>query len=468
MIVAKGRVQAFIATLVMMLLLRGVTMVYTNGSPVNTGFTENADLFGWFGIGRPLGVPTPVWIMGIVFLAAWYMLHHTRLGRYIYALGGNEAATRLSGINVNKIKIIVYSLCGLLASLAGIIEVARLSSAQPTAGTGYELDAIAAVVLGGTSLAGGKGRIVGTLIGALILGFLNNGLNLLGVSSYYQMIVKAVVILLAVLVGAALATAGVIMQGLFRNPMADPGLLGVSSGSALMVGVAIVLPFSFPVVLVLYEQMVFAIAGSLVVCTIIFLITQRHRDGSMMQLLLAGIAINALCGAAIGILSYIGDEQQLRQLTLWMMGNLGQAQWPTLLVASSFILPAIIATTCLAGTLNLLQLGDEEAHYLGVNVKRKRQQLLLVSSLLVGAAVSVSGIIGFIGLVIPHLIRMTTGANHRWLIPCSALAGACLLLMADTLARTLVQPAEMPVGLLTSLLGGPYFMWLILRNRRIT
>ena len=275
-------------------------------------------------------------------------------------------------------------------------------------------------------------------------------------------------VLLAVLVGAALATAGVIMQGLFRNPMADPGLLGVSSGSALMVGVAIVLPFSFPVVLVLYEQMVFAIAGSLVVCTIIFLITQRHRDGSMMQLLLAGIAINALCGAAIGILSYIGDEQQLRQLTLWMMGNLGQAQWPTLLVASSFILPAIIATTCLAGTLNLLQLGDEEAHYLGVNVKRKRQQLLLVSSLLVGAAVSVSGIIGFIGLVIPHLIRMTTGANHRWLIPCSALAGACLLLMADTLARTLVQPAEMPVGLLTSLLGGPYFMWLILRNRRIT
>lgn len=199
-IVAKGRVQAFIATLVMMLLLRGVTMVYTNGSPINTGFSDNADLFGWFGIGRPLGIPTPVWIMAIVFLAAWYMLHHTRLGRYIYALGGNEAATRLSGISVNKVKIIVYALCGMLASLVGIIEVARLSSAQPTAGTGYELDAIAAVVLGGTSLAGGKGRIVGTLIGALILGFLNNGLNLLGVSSYYQMIVKAVVILLAVLV----------------------------------------------------------------------------------------------------------------------------------------------------------------------------------------------------------------------------------------------------------------------------
>lgn len=199
-IVAKGKVQAFIATLVMMLLLRGATMVYTNGSPVNTGFTDEADSFGWFGIGRQLGVPTPIWIMAVVFIAAWYMLHHTRLGRYIYALGGNEAATRLSGISVDKVKIIVYSLCGLLAALAGVIEVARLSSAQPTAGTGYELDAIAAVVLGGTSLAGGKGHIVGTLIGALILGFLNNGLNLLGVSSYYQMIVKAVVILLAVLV----------------------------------------------------------------------------------------------------------------------------------------------------------------------------------------------------------------------------------------------------------------------------
>ncbi|MDU3363377.1 MAG: ribose ABC transporter permease [Proteus mirabilis] len=199
-IIAKGKVQAFIATLVMMLLLRGVTRVYTDGCPINTGFSDNADLFSWFGIGRPFGIPTPIWLMMIVFLSAWYVLHHTRLGRYIYALGGNEAATRLSGISVDKIKIIVYALCGLLAALASVIEVARLSSAQPMAGNGYELDAIAAVVLGGTSLAGGKGRIMGTLIGALILGFLNNALNLLGISSNYQMIVKAVVILLAVLV----------------------------------------------------------------------------------------------------------------------------------------------------------------------------------------------------------------------------------------------------------------------------
>jgi len=199
-IIAKGKVQAFIATLVTMTLLRGVTMVYTDGRPISTGFTGTADAFAWFGTGYALGIPVPVWLMVIVFASVWYVLNHTRFGRYVYALGGNESATRLSGINVDRVKIGVYAICGLLAALAGIIVTSRLSSAQPTAGMGYELDAIAAVVLGGTSLMGGKGRIMGTLIGALIIGFLNNALNLLDVSSYYQMIAKAVVILLAVLV----------------------------------------------------------------------------------------------------------------------------------------------------------------------------------------------------------------------------------------------------------------------------
>ncbi len=199
-IIAKGKVQAFIATLVTMTLLRGVTMVYTDGRPISTGFTDVADSFAWFGTGYAMGIPVPIWLMVIVFAAVWYLLNHTRFGRYVYALGGNESATRLSGINVDRVKIGVYAICGFLSALAGIIITSRLSSAQPTAGMGYELDAIAAVVLGGTSLAGGKGRIMGTLIGALIIGFLNNALNLLDVSSYYQMIAKAVVILLAVLV----------------------------------------------------------------------------------------------------------------------------------------------------------------------------------------------------------------------------------------------------------------------------
>ncbi|MBO1518682.1 ribose ABC transporter permease [Oceanisphaera pacifica] len=200
LIVAKGRVQAFIATLVTMTLLRGVTMVYTQGRPISTGFTDAGDIFAWFGTGYVFGIPVPVWLMAITFLGAWYLLNHTRFGRYIYAVGGNEAAARLSGINVARVKIGVYAICGMLSALAAIIVTSRLSSAQPTAGTTYELDAIAAVVLGGTSLAGGKGAIMGTLIGALIIGFLNNALNLLDVSSYYQMIAKASVILLAVLV----------------------------------------------------------------------------------------------------------------------------------------------------------------------------------------------------------------------------------------------------------------------------
>lgn len=199
-IIAKGKVQAFIATLVTMTMLRGLTLVYTDGRPISTGFTDTADAFAWFGTGYALGIPVPVWLMVMVFAGAWYLLNHTRFGRYVYAVGGNESATRLSGINVDRVKIGVYAICGLLAALAGIIVTSRLSSAQPTAGMGYELDAIAAVVLGGTSLMGGKGRIMGTLIGALIIGFLNNALNLLDVSSYFQMIAKAVVILLAVLV----------------------------------------------------------------------------------------------------------------------------------------------------------------------------------------------------------------------------------------------------------------------------
>ncbi|UNM96820.1 ribose ABC transporter permease [Ignatzschineria rhizosphaerae] len=199
-IIAKGKLQAFIATLVMMLIIRGATQVYTQGSPIGLGMSDYAYMFEWIGFGRVFGIPMPIIIMAVVFIVAGYILKFTRLGRHIYAVGGNESATRLSGINVDRVKIIVYMISGLLCAIAAMIEVSRLSSAQPTAGMGYEMDAIAAVVLGGTSMAGGRGKIIGTLIGALILGFLNNGMNLLGVDAYYQMIVKGGVILLAVLI----------------------------------------------------------------------------------------------------------------------------------------------------------------------------------------------------------------------------------------------------------------------------
>lgn len=271
-------------------------------------------------------------------------------------------------------------------------------------------------------------------------------------------------VLLAMLVGAALALSGAVMQGLFRNPLADPGLLGISSGAALAVALALVLPLALPAILALYLPMLAAFIGSMAITLIIFALTRSGQAG-LSRLLLVGIAINALCGAAVGVLSWVSNDQQLRQLSLWGMGSLGQAQWSTLLASASLIIPAALLIQWLAARLNLLQLGEEEAHYLGVDVQRTQRHLLILSALLVAAAVAVSGIIGFIGLVVPHLMRICLGADHRWMLPGSVLAGAILLLVADTLARTLVAPAEMPVGLLTSLLGGPWFLWLILRRQ---
>ncbi|OWS73483.1 iron ABC transporter [Pantoea sp. VS1] len=272
-------------------------------------------------------------------------------------------------------------------------------------------------------------------------------------------------VLLAVLTGMALAVSGAVMQGLFRNPLADPGLLGISSGAGLAVALSVVLPVSLPPLLTLWLPSLAAFAGSLVVTLLIFSFS-RLAQGQLARLLLVGIAINALCGAAVGVLSWLSNDQQLRQLSLWGMGSLTGAQWPSLLVCALLIVPALLLVQTRARRLNLLQLGEEDAHYMGVDVKRTQRQLLVLSALLVGTAVAVSGIIGFVGLVVPHVMRFCLGSDHRWLLPGAALAGAILLLLADTLARTVVIPAEMPVGLLTSLLGGPWFLWQILRQQR--
>ena len=197
LLITKGKMAPFIATLATMTIFRGLTLVYTGGNPI-TGLGENY-LFQLFGKGYFLGIPVPAITMMITFAVLYMILHKTPFGRKTYAIGGNEKASLISGIKVPRVKVMIYGLSGLLAALAGAILTSRLNSAQPTAGTSYELDAIAAVVLGGTSLTGGKGRIFGTLIGALIIGTLNNGLNLLGVSSFYQMVVKGVVIIIAVL-----------------------------------------------------------------------------------------------------------------------------------------------------------------------------------------------------------------------------------------------------------------------------
>ncbi|QIW16891.1 iron ABC transporter [Pasteurellaceae bacterium RH1A] len=269
-------------------------------------------------------------------------------------------------------------------------------------------------------------------------------------------------IVLAITVGMALAVSGTLFQGLFHNPMADPSLIGVNSGAALAVAVGILLPNLIPSQFALYSSMLAAFIGSTLVASFIYLLSHQSQ-ASMNKLLLAGIAINVICGAAIGILSYVSSDQQLRQFSLWTMGGLGQVQWQAVIVASLIIVPAILYSFRLAQALNLLQLGDEEAHYLGVRVLRLKQTTLLLGALLVGVSVSVSGAIGFIGLVIPHLVRFKFGADHRGVLPASALCGAILLLCADTLARTLFAPLEVPVGILISLIGAPYFLWLVIR-----
>ena len=198
-VISKGKLQPFIATLATMTILRGLTLVFTDGKPITLGSGDLAVAFGKIGGGTILGIPTPAIIMIVVFLVCGYVLNNTTMGRHTYALGSNEDAAKLSGLNTDKIKIAVYTVSGILAAVAGIIITSRLYSAQPTAGESYELDAIAAVVLGGTSLTGGKGKISNTIVGALIMGVLSNALNLLDVSSYYQMMIKGVVILIAVL-----------------------------------------------------------------------------------------------------------------------------------------------------------------------------------------------------------------------------------------------------------------------------
>ncbi len=200
LIISKGKLQPFIVTLATMTIFRGATLVFTKGRPISAGYEANAELFSKVGNGYFLGIPIPIYIMVMIFGIGYFILKKTTIGRYVYAVGGNEEASKLSGVNTSKIKTMAYGISGMFAALAGIIITARLSSAQPTAGSGYELDAIAAVVLGGTSLAGGIGSIMGTVTGALIIGILNNALNLMNVSSYYQLLIKGLVILIAVLI----------------------------------------------------------------------------------------------------------------------------------------------------------------------------------------------------------------------------------------------------------------------------
>ena len=271
-------------------------------------------------------------------------------------------------------------------------------------------------------------------------------------------------IALAGLVGAGLGVSGAALQGLFRNALADPGLIGIASGAAFAVATMIVIFGSLDGLLGLYGLSIAAFLGGLITSVIIFRFARLSDTSSVTYILLTGIAINALASAGTGFLAYLSDDQQLRTLTLWTMGSLGGALWPAVLIAATLILPAIWRLNCHAQQLNILLLGEEEAKYLGIDSKQLKRNIIILSAIAVGAAVAVSGIIGFVGLVIPHLIRLTLGPDHRLLMPASALLGATMLIIADTLARILFSPSEIPVGVLTSLIGGPFFLWLLLKQ----
>ena len=274
--------------------------------------------------------------------------------------------------------------------------------------------------------------------------------------------------LLGLAVGAVLALSGVAMQGLFRNPLADPGLVGVSSGAALGAAVAIVAGASLGSVPAAFEPYLLsfcAFVGGLGVTALVYRLGRHDGQTSVATMLLAGIALTALAGAAIGLFTYLADDSTLRSLTFWNMGSLNGASYARL---RPLLIVAVAVSLWLprrARALNALLLGESEARHLGFEVERLKRELVFCTALGVGAAVAAAGLIGFIGLVVPHLVRLIAGPDHRILLPASALAGASLLLLADLVARLALAPAELPIGIVTAIIGAPFFLYLLLRGR---
>ena len=276
-------------------------------------------------------------------------------------------------------------------------------------------------------------------------------------------------IAMGALVGAALAVSGAVMQGLFRNPLADPGIVGVSAGAGLGAVTAIVLggllPPALQSLIGIYTVPLAAFLGGWASVLLLYGVATRGGRTSVATMLLAGIALGALSGAIAGLLVYAADDQQLRDLTFWGLGSLAGATWAKLVTAAPIIGLALVAATTLGRGLNGLALGEATALHLGIPVQRTKTLAILTVAGATGAAVAVSGGIGFVGIVVPHLLRLATGPDHGPLLINSALLGASLLLGADILSRLIIAPAELPIGIVTAVLGAPVFLWILLRRR---
>lgn len=276
-------------------------------------------------------------------------------------------------------------------------------------------------------------------------------------------------VLLGCLVGAALAMSGAILQGLFRNPLADPGIVGVSAGAALGAVTAIVLGVTLPATAALGVWLVplAAFSGAWITTLILYRVATRRGRTSVATMLLAGIALGALAGALTGLLVYLADDAQLRDFTFWSLGSLTGSGWSKLIVAAPLILVPLSVATFLANGLNGLALGEAAAGHIGIRVQRLKNTAILCVAAATGAAVAVSGGIGFVGIVVPHVLRLISGPDHRFLLPNAALLGAIMLVLADIFSRTIIAPAELPIGIITAVIGGPFFLWILLRQRGI-
>jgi iron complex transport system permease protein len=274
-------------------------------------------------------------------------------------------------------------------------------------------------------------------------------------------------LLLGIFVGSALALSGAMMQGMFRNPLADPGLIGVSSGAALAAVVTIATSngLALPLMRALgpYLLPLAAFGGGILATAALVAVAARHGELAIGTLLLAGIALAALASSLTGLIAYASDDRELRDLTLWMLGSLSGASWPKALAVAPFALGLALVVPRLVRGLNGLVLGEAEAFHLGIDVNRMKRAVIIATAAATGAAVAVSGIVGFVGIIVPHLVRLLAGPDHRIVLPGSALLGAALVLTADVLARMLVRPAELPLGVVTALVGAPLFLHLVRR-----
>lgn len=276
-------------------------------------------------------------------------------------------------------------------------------------------------------------------------------------------------VLFGILVGVALGVSGVSLQGIFRNPLVDSGLIGIASGASLLASCFIVLSSYFSFLSIVNAQLTMAFVafvGAAVTAFLVYRVSLYNGKINITMLILAGVALNAVSGSLTGLLTYFADDRQLRDITFWTLGSLSGATWLSLSILAFFVLIPAFILMRYRNALNAFALGEKSAYFIGVDTKKVKFVVLLCSTAMVGATVAFSGIIGFVGLVIPHILRLMIGPNHRALMPLSALAGALLICLADLVSRTLINPIEIPIGIITSIIGAPILLIIILKQKR--